>query len=105
MDDLTIERSFDKQTALAIDVLGLLLLTCYPWIFFRIRHWQTPGRMVQELIVCTVLSFCSINERITSATYQGVPDKIYHRFVIFCSKMNINVSHYFPKITISKIHN
>ena len=53
MDDLTIERSFDKQTTWVIDVLGLLLLTCYPWLF-RTRHWQTPGRVVQEVIVCTV---------------------------------------------------
>ena len=33
MDDLTIERSFDKLTTWVIDVLGLLLLTCYPWVY------------------------------------------------------------------------
>ena len=53
-DSLTTERDFDSQASLAIDVFGL---------YFEIvstgdcttRHWQTTGRVVQELNVCTVL--------------------------------------------------
>ena len=33
MDDLTIERSFDKQTTWVINVLGFVLLACYSWVF------------------------------------------------------------------------
>ena len=30
------------------------ILTCHPWSFCTTRHWQTYGRLVQELNVCTV---------------------------------------------------
>ena len=33
MDDLTTERSFDSQGKWVVNVLGLFLLTCYPWVF------------------------------------------------------------------------
>ena len=50
MDDLTNERSFDSQATWVIDVLGLLfdMAVCIT------RHWQTSGRLMQELNVCTV---------------------------------------------------
>ena len=55
IDDITTECSFGSQATCDIDVLGL---------FFQIlvlsmgvcttRHWQTSGRLLQELNVCTV---------------------------------------------------
>ena len=45
MDDLTSERSFDKRATWILEVLGS---------FFTTRHWQTTGRLVQELNVRTL---------------------------------------------------
>ena len=53
MDDLTTEKSFDSLATWVNDVLGL---------YFRIlsmricttSHWQTSGRLLQELNACTV---------------------------------------------------
>ena len=42
MDGLATERSFDKQTTWVIDVLGLLLLTCYPWVFVEPGTGRRP---------------------------------------------------------------
>ena len=53
VSDLTTESSFDSQASWVIDVLCLYsnmlsLGVC------TTRHWQTSGRLVQELNVCTV---------------------------------------------------
>ena len=55
MDYLTTEHSFDSQDTWVIDVLGLfdMLSMCV----YTTRHWQTSGRLVQALNVCTV--YCS----------------------------------------------
>ena len=53
MDDLATERSFDSQTTWVIDVFRLmsdLLSMCV----CKTRNWQTSGRLVQALSVCTV---------------------------------------------------
>ena len=47
MDDLTTERSFDSF----IDVLGLYFDMLSMGVCTR--FWQTSGRLVQELNVCT----------------------------------------------------
>ena len=52
MDNLRIERSLDLQATWVIDVLGffdmLSMGVC------TTSHWQTSGRLVQELNVSTV---------------------------------------------------
>ena len=54
MDDLTTKRSFDSQAAWVIDVLGLFF-DMLSMSVCTIGHWQTYGRLVQELNVdCTV---------------------------------------------------
>ena len=53
MDDLTIERSFDPQATWVIDVLGLFFDMSSTGVCTA-RHWQTSGRLVQELNVCNV---------------------------------------------------
>ena len=53
MDDLTSERSFNSQATGVIDVLGL----SFDMGVCATRHWQTPGRLVQELNVCTVHTY------------------------------------------------
>ena len=50
-DDLETEGSFDSQATWVIDLLGLLLLSMG---VNTTRHWQTYGRLLQELNVCTV---------------------------------------------------
>ena len=54
-DDLVTERSFDSQATCIIDLLRL-----FSWhlsvAFHTTRHWQTTGRLVQKLNVCTVES-------------------------------------------------
>ena len=49
MDDHTTERSFYSQATWVFDVRGMLSKR-----ICTIRHWQTSGRLVQELNVCTV---------------------------------------------------
>ena len=52
MDDLTIEHSIDLQATWIIGVLGI----CFDLLFLSVcttKLWQTSGRMVQELNVCT----------------------------------------------------
>ena len=52
-DGLTTERDFDSQATWVIAVVGLycdMLSTG----FCTTKHWQTTGRLVQELNVCTV---------------------------------------------------
>ena len=52
MDNLTTDRSFYSQATWVIDVLGffdmLYMGVCTP------RHWQTSGRLVQELYADTI---------------------------------------------------
>ena len=48
MDNLTTERSFDLQATWFIGVDTLSMGVC------TTRHWQTYGRLVQEVLVCTV---------------------------------------------------
>ena len=55
-DRLKIERDFDSQTTWVIDVLGLYFDTLSTGAFTT-RHWQTTGRLVQELNVHTVWSW------------------------------------------------
>ena len=53
MDDLTTKRRFDSQATWVINVLGLF----YDMLFMVVctsRHSHMPGRLVQELNVCTV---------------------------------------------------
>ena len=52
MDDLTTERIFDSQSTWVIDVLGYFLTLSMGVCITR--HWQTSGRLVQELNVSTV---------------------------------------------------
>ena len=54
MDDLTTERTFDSQATWIIDVLDLFFHMLSMGVRTT-RHWQTSGRLVQELHVCTVL--------------------------------------------------
>ena len=53
MDDLTTERSFDSQATWVIDVLGIYF-DISSIVMSTTRHWKTSGRLVQEMIVCTV---------------------------------------------------
>ena len=53
MYDLTNERSLDSQGKWFIDVLGLFSDMLSMGVCTT-RHWQTSGRLVQELNVCTV---------------------------------------------------
>ena len=50
MDDLTTERRFDSQAMWGIDVLGLFVDMLSTGVCTT-THWQTSGRLVQELIV------------------------------------------------------
>ena len=54
IDDLTNERSFYSQATCVIDVLGLLFYILSMGVCTN-RLWQTTGRIVQELNVCTVV--------------------------------------------------
>ena len=53
MEDLTTERSFESQATRYIGVLDLLFDMVSMGIC-TIRHWQTSGRLVEELNVCAV---------------------------------------------------
>ena len=55
MDDLKTERSFSSQATWVIDVLGLFFDMLSMGVFKENRLWQTSGRLVQELNVCTVV--------------------------------------------------
>ena len=61
IDDLSTECSFDSQDTWVIDVLALFLDISSMGVCTT-RHWQTSGRLVHELNVCTVL-YCITNER------------------------------------------
>ena len=53
LDDLTTEHIFNSQATRVIDGLGL----CFDMLSMDVcitRQWQTSGRLVQELNVCTV---------------------------------------------------
>ena len=52
MDDLTTDHIFDPQATWVIGVLGYFLTLSMG--VCTTRHWQTSGRLVQELNVCTV---------------------------------------------------
>ena len=56
MDDLRTERSFEWQ-AWVIDMRGLYF-DMLSMGFCTTRHWQTSGRLVQELNMCTVHVTC-----------------------------------------------
>ena len=55
MDDLTTERSFALQATWVIGVLDLFLDKLSMSVCTT-KHWQTSGRLVQDLDVCTVVS-------------------------------------------------
>ena len=66
MDDLTTERSFDSQGTWISDGLVLIFDDMIYNGVCSTSHWQTSGRLMQELNVCTVyeiryvqlLTFC-----------------------------------------------
>ena len=78
---LTIERSLDSQVTCVIDIL--FFLTMLSMGIFTSTHWQTSGRLVQELNVCMYLNriflrncyhnifnsviFCTADVRLTGA--------------------------------------
>ena len=53
MDGLITQRSFDSEAMWGIDVLGLFVDMLSMGVCTT-THWQTSGRLVQELNVCTV---------------------------------------------------
>ena len=53
LDDLTTERSFNSQATCVVDVLGLFF-DMLSMGFCTTGHWQTSGRLVQELNIRTV---------------------------------------------------
>ena len=55
MHDLTTECSFDAQATWVIDVLGLFI-DMPSMVVCTTRHWETSGRLVQEINVCTVVA-------------------------------------------------
>ena len=56
-DGLTTERDFDSQATCVIAVVGLYCDMLSTGVCTT-KHWQTTGRLVQELNVCTVHVFC-----------------------------------------------
>ena len=54
MDDLTTERSFDSPATWAIDWLGSFHFDMLSMIVGTTRHWQTFGRLVEEVGICTI---------------------------------------------------
>ena len=61
MNDLTTERSFDSQATCVIDAICLFFDMLSMGVCTT-RHWQTSGRLVQELNVCTVYISLPINQ-------------------------------------------
>ena len=61
MDDLTTERSSDSQ-----DMWSLMCSDYFYYISFigdcTTSHWQTSGRLVQELNACTAIITCSARQ-------------------------------------------
>ena len=55
IDDLITEPSFDSQAALVIGVHGLFFAQLSMGVCTT-KHWQTSGRLLQELNVCTVIN-------------------------------------------------
>ena len=55
MHDLTTECSFDAQATWVIDVLSLSI-DMPSMVVCTTRHWETSGRLVQEINVCTVVA-------------------------------------------------
>ena len=53
MDDLATERNFDWKATWVIALHGLFF-AMMSMDFWTTRHWQTSGRLMQELSVCTV---------------------------------------------------
>ena len=54
--DVTTDPCFDSQATCCIDVFDLFLDMLFMGVCTT-RHWQTSGRLVQELNICTV--YCS----------------------------------------------
>ena len=61
MDDVTTERRFDSQAMRDIDVLNLFFDVLSMGVC-KTRHWQTSGRLVQNLDACTE---CALDPRMT----------------------------------------
>ena len=59
MDDLPIETSFDSKATWVIDILSLFFDMLSTDICTT-RHWKTSGRLMQELNVCNVVSWYSL---------------------------------------------
>ena len=59
MDDLTTELSFDSQGTWVIGVHSLYLDMLTTGVCTT-RHWQTSGRLLQKLNICTVYHLCLI---------------------------------------------
>ena len=59
-----------------IDVLGLSF-DMLSMEFHTTRHWQTSGRLVQELDVCTVVeTFFTKEQKLTTDKHVCIPIKI-----------------------------
>ena len=54
MYDLTPERNYDSQATRCIDVFSLFLFDISAMDACTASHWQTSGRLMQELNLCTV---------------------------------------------------
>ena len=59
MDDLTTEPGFDSQVTWVIDVHSLFLDMLTTGVCTT-GYWQTSGRLLQKLNVCTVSNLCLI---------------------------------------------
>ena len=84
MDDLTIERSLDFHATWVIGVLGLFL-DMLSMGACNTRRWQTSGRLVQEINVCTVVDDTGApgqNHRSTPS-HLPQPEEIEQRFNLF----------------------
>ena len=59
MHDLTTKVALIHKATWVIDVLGLICFDMLPLVVCTTRYWQTLGRLVQELNVCTVYGSCA----------------------------------------------
>ena len=69
--DLATKRSFDSQATMIIDLLGL-----YFGLSMGVcatRYWQTSGRLVQELNVCTVGTLFRCKSATVNENYSIIP--------------------------------
>ena len=86
------ERSFDSQATCVIDGFGL-----FSWYLgmgvYTTRHWQTSGRLVQKLNVCTVVQkkFCGHSRACVHSRYEWVNQYLRWRKEWICSERPITI--------------